>query len=61
MWGSVRACGENGAGKTTTLRLLATMLKPTSGTADLGGYDLVREPEKVRGIVGILFGGERTL
>ncbi|NMB96241.1 MAG: ATP-binding cassette domain-containing protein [Clostridiaceae bacterium] len=53
--------GENGAGKTTTLRLLATMLKPTSGTADLGGYDLVREPEKVRGIVGILFGGESGL
>jgi len=53
--------GENGAGKTTTLRLLATMLRPTSGTAVLGSYDLVSEPEKVRGIVGILFGGESGL
>jgi len=53
--------GENGAGKTTTLRLLATMLRPTSGTAVLGSYDLVSEPEKVRGIVGILFGSESGL
>ncbi|HBN84009.1 MAG TPA: ABC transporter, partial [Clostridiales bacterium] len=53
--------GENGAGKTTTLRLLATMLKPTFGTAAIAGYDLVKEPEKVRSSIGILFGGETGL
>ncbi|MGI6362870.1 MAG: ATP-binding cassette domain-containing protein [Bacillota bacterium] len=50
--------GENGAGKTTTLRMLATMLKPTGGTAAIGGYDILRQPGKVRGEIGILFGGE---
>lgn len=53
--------GENGAGKTTTLRMLATMLKPTSGQAELGGFDTVMEPEKVRARIGILFGGETGL
>jgi len=50
--------GENGAGKTTTLRMLATMLKATGGTAKLNGFDINSEPEKVRGQIGILFGGE---
>ena len=53
--------GENGAGKTTTLRMPATMLKPTSGTARLAGIDIVESPEEVRGRVGILFGGESGL
>lgn len=50
--------GENGAGKTTTLRMLATMLKSTGGTANINGYDIITEPNKVRGEIGILFGGE---
>lgn len=50
--------GENGAGKTTTLRMLATMLKISSGKALINGYDVSKEPEKVRSEIGILFGGD---
>jgi len=46
--------GANGAGKTTCLRLLATILEPTAGTARVAGYDVVTEPEKVRAHVGFL-------
>ncbi len=53
--------GENGAGKTTTLRMLSTMLRPTSGNAILMGFDTQKEPEKVRTHIGILFGGETGL
>lgn len=50
--------GENGAGKTTTLRMLATMLMPTSGTARVGGFDIINDSEKVRANIGVLFGSE---
>lgn len=46
--------GPNGAGKTTTLRMLSTTLRPTSGTARIAGYDVVREPDKVRASIGVL-------
>ena len=50
--------GENGAGKTTTLRMLATMLKPSGGTAIINGKDILSAPDIVRREIGILFGGE---
>jgi sodium transport system ATP-binding protein len=46
--------GANGAGKTTTLRMLATILQPTEGTACVAGFDVVAEPERVRASVGFL-------
>jgi ABC-2 type transport system ATP-binding protein len=44
--------GPNGAGKTTTLRMLSTLLPPTSGEATVAGFDLRREPAKVRYVIG---------
>lgn len=46
--------GANGAGKTTMLRMLATLLKPTSGTAQVAGFDVTKQPEQVRANVGFL-------
>jgi sodium transport system ATP-binding protein len=46
--------GANGAGKTTTLRMLATILEPTDGTALVFGHDIVEHPEKVRASIGFL-------
>ncbi|MBI5350654.1 MAG: ABC transporter ATP-binding protein [Chloroflexi bacterium] len=46
--------GPNGAGKTTTVRMLTSILKPTSGTASVAGYDIVTQPDQVRASVGVL-------
>nr|WP_295697484.1 ATP-binding cassette domain-containing protein [Lapillicoccus sp.] len=45
--------GPNGAGKTTAVRVLATLLRPDSGTAHVGGFDVVKEPQKVRETIGL--------
>ena len=50
--------GENGAGKTTTLRMIATMLKTSAGTAIVDGHDINKDATAVRKSIGILFGGE---
>lgn len=47
--------GPNGAGKTTTIHMLATILKPSYGTAIVAGYDILKEPNKVREKIGIVF------
>ena len=48
--------GPNGAGKTTALRMIATMLKPTSGTITVMGYDIARQPQEIRCRMGFLTG-----
>lgn len=50
----VALLGPNGAGKTTTVRMLAAILPPTSGQARICGYDVVRDAQRVRGMVGLL-------
>ncbi len=46
--------GPNGAGKTTTLRMLSTLIKPDEGDAFLAGHSVVKEPEKVRDVIGFM-------
>ena len=45
--------GPNGAGKTTTVRILATLLKPDSGHASVAGLDVIKNPDKVREVIGL--------
>ena len=53
--------GPNGAGKTTTVKMLTTLLIPTSGTASVKGFDVVKQADQVRKRIGFIFGGERGL
>ena len=47
--------GPNGAGKSTTINILCTLLKPTSGTASVAGFDVARQPNEVRQRLGLVF------
>ena len=53
--------GPNGAGKTTTIRILSTLLTPTTGSARVLGYDVVRQAAEVRRRIGFVLGGDRGL
>src|SRR5262245_25902530 len=53
--------GPNGAGKTTTIKMLITLLIPTSGQARVLGLDVVKDAHEVRKRVGYVFGGDRGL
>jgi ABC-2 type transport system ATP-binding protein len=53
--------GPNGAGKTTTVRMICTLLEPTSGTVRVLGYDAVRRPADVRARLGAVLTGERSV
>lgn len=52
--------GPNGAGKTTLIRTLATLIQPTSGTAQVHGFDVVRQAAQVRAHIGLVFSNENT-
>ena len=53
--------GPNGAGKSTTIRMLCTLLEPTSGTARVNGFDIVKQANDVRRNLGTLLAGERSI
>jgi ABC-2 type transport system ATP-binding protein len=49
--------GPNGAGKTTTVRMLTTVIPPDEGTATVGGFDVKKDPDKVRDKIGVVLQG----
>jgi ABC-type multidrug transport system ATPase subunit len=56
----VSLVGTNGAGKSTLVRILATTVTPDDGTATVGGYDVVAEAQRARGVTGLMLGDERA-
>ncbi|MCE4626650.1 MAG: ABC transporter ATP-binding protein [Desulfurococcales archaeon] len=59
-WGEIYGLlGPNGAGKTTTVKIIATLLEPDSGDAFVAGYSSVRDPGRVRQIIGVMLSVER--
>lgn len=53
--------GPNGAGKTTLIKLLSTLALPNTGQIIIDNYSIIKEPEKIRKKIGVLYGGERGL
>lgn len=53
--------GPNGAGKSTTIKILSTMLLPTSGKVEISGFDVYRDEQQIREKINFIFGGERSL
>lgn len=53
--------GENGAGKTTLLRMMSTILQPSKGSISIDGIDIHKQPMKIKGKIGVLFGSETGL